>query len=732
MFGKMKLKKKLILVGLIMSIGPLLLTSIFAIVQNKKILNIASVESKKLADADLDHIISGIYSMCKSQQELLQQTINYSLNVARKIMQTYGDVRVMDEEQEWNAVNQYDKSSKSLKLPQMTVGGIPLEKNLNINKTSFIVDEVQELVGATCTVFQRMNEEGDMLRISTNVKKLNGARAIGTFIPAVNPDGKPNPVVSKVLGGDVFTGRAFVVNKWYITAYEPIRDSGSKIIGMLYVGIPQESVTSLRHGILDTRVGETGYVYVIDSSGKYVISKDGKNDGEDISEAKDANGVLFIKEICKKALNLKPGEITEHMYPLKIPGETAPRMKLARLMYFKPWDWIIGAGAYADELNKSSNIINGIGKKSMFFFLSITGICIILPILIWLWMANSITKPLFKSVKFAKELSNGDFTASLDIREKGEIGELADALKSMSSNLSKMFRDLLSGFNMLTDSSENLSDISEKMSSGAIQASEKSEIVANSAKDMSRNMDSTASSTGEATENINTVAISTEQISQSINEIFKNIEEANAISQKAVEESGNASDRVNTLGIATEDIAKFTEIISGIAEQTNLLALNATIEAARAGESGKGFAVVASEIKDLAAQTTGATKEINEKIARIQASTGDTISIIEQIAAINNNVNEIVTVVGNAVEEQSAAADEIASNAKKASDNIVKINGNVNENAEFAATISNDISEVNKASNDIEENSARVKQNAEELKYLADDVKKMISRFRLG
>lgn len=47
---------------------------------------------------------------------------------------------------------------------------------------------------------------------------LNVARAIGTFIPGVNSDGKPNPVTATVMKGETFTGRAFVVNGWYITS----------------------------------------------------------------------------------------------------------------------------------------------------------------------------------------------------------------------------------------------------------------------------------------------------------------------------------------------------------------------------------------------------------------------------------------------------------------------------------------------------------------------------------
>ena len=68
----------------------------------------------------------------------------------------------------------------------------------------------------------------------------------------------------------------------YITAYEPIYDNNRYVVGVLYVGVPQESFTSLRNAVMDTKVGETGYVYVIDSKGDYVISHQGEKDGENI------------------------------------------------------------------------------------------------------------------------------------------------------------------------------------------------------------------------------------------------------------------------------------------------------------------------------------------------------------------------------------------------------------------------------------------------------------------
>ena len=98
-------------------------------------------------------------------------------------------------------------------------------------------------------------------------------------------------------------GCAFVVNRWYVTAYEPIRVEG-KVAGALFVGVPEESAVSLRRQIMDIVVGETGYVYVLDPKGNYVISHQGKRDGENVWEAKDTDGNLFIQDAVKLAMVL--------------------------------------------------------------------------------------------------------------------------------------------------------------------------------------------------------------------------------------------------------------------------------------------------------------------------------------------------------------------------------------------------------------------------------------------
>jgi two-component system NtrC family sensor kinase len=113
-----------------------------------------------------------------------------------------------------------------------------------INRNYNIVDKVKNTVYqavkykgkdiGTATIFQ-----GD-LRISTNVMRQDGTRAIGTRVS--------EQVYDQVLvRGLPWIGRAFVVNNWYISAYEPIRDIKNKIIGILYVGILEEKFTDMRN-----------------------------------------------------------------------------------------------------------------------------------------------------------------------------------------------------------------------------------------------------------------------------------------------------------------------------------------------------------------------------------------------------------------------------------------------------------------------------------------------------
>ena len=346
-------------------------------------------------------------------------------------------------------------------------------------------------------------------------------------------------------------------------------------------------------------------------------------------------------------------------------------------------------------------------------------------------IARGILRPLQKSVNLAETVASGDLTSEIEVRQNDEIGALAAALNKMSANLRQMMGDMGKGVDTLTSSASQLSDISQEMASGAEQSSAKAGTVASAAEEMSATMNSVAAASEQASTNVQMVATAAEQMSATINEIAQNTEKGRTITTSAVEQAGNVSGMVKRLGVAASEVDRVTETISEISEQTNLLALNATIEAARAGEAGKGFAVVANEIKELAKQTASATMDISERISGIQSTTSDTVTEIEQILDVINQVNDIVAGIAAAIDEQAVATSEIAGNVNQAAQGIDEVNQNVAQSSTVAGAISHDITEVNLASQEMSNSSSQVHGSAASLSELSEKLNNMVSRFKI-
>jgi len=395
------------------------------------------------------------------------------------------------------------------------------------------------------------------------------------------------------------------------------------------------------------------------------------------------------------------------------------------------------------ELNKVVKIAQAVivqaekdAQETKTFAANITLIATILGILAAVVLgyifSGIVSKPVIKAAKYTKTISDGDFTKSLEVDRKDEIGTMAKAINKMVSSLAAIFKDITKGVVTLNETSAELSDVSQELKTHAKEMSDKSQAASKASEEMSLRLSSVATLSEESSSNLDTVSAAMEEMNTTVNEIAKNAGGARLISETAVEKSKSTSEKVDELGTDAKEIGQVTDVIGEISEQTNLLALNATIEAARAGEAGKGFAVVANEIKDLANQTAEAAKNIKIKIDRIQKSTDGTVVEIEEISKIIDDVNSIISSIASAVEEQSVTSKEIAQNIAQVADGIHQTNGHIADSSAASGSIADDISSVNENSTQVADSSEKVIDNVKKLTDFAGRLKKILDNFKLS
>ena len=289
-----------------------------------------------------------------------------------------------------------------------------------------------------------------MLRVATNVLNDDGKRAIGTYIPHQNPDGSINPVIHALQNGKPFIGSSFVVNEWYVTRYEPIMDStGKHLVGALYVGYRQDSLDSLRSGILDIVVGKTGYVYVLGSKGsqrgKMLISPLSRYQGKSVISGDDRHIQIVAHRLLQKASQVlhtthSDDEIPviHEQYPWRNATDEPYREKLVAVTYFEPWDWVIVAGAYREDYaDIQKRFVDSLSRAVLSISVVALGI-VLFSLIVGFYVAGGIVRPLEKAIALFDRIGRGRLDRHLNIERDDEIGQLARAFDRMIDNLKEV------------------------------------------------------------------------------------------------------------------------------------------------------------------------------------------------------------------------------------------------------------------------------------------------------
>ncbi|MBF0447440.1 MAG: CZB domain-containing protein [Magnetococcales bacterium] len=304
-------------------------------------------------------------------------------------------------------------------------------------------------------------------------------------------------------------------------------------------------------------------------------------------------------------------------------------------------------------MSEETMMTNAVETRTAVVIISV--IALIIGVVLALFIARSITKPLLKSLDFAKRVSEGDLTQKLELHQSDEVGRLVQALNIMVNKLQSVVGDVSRASGQVAAGSRELSDSANNMAQGATQQ-------AASIEETSSAMEQMASGIQQNTEN----ATQTEKIA---NQAAKDAKEGGIAVAKAVN--------------AMKEIANKISIIEEISRQTNLLALNAAIEAARAGEHGKGFAVVAAEVRKLAERSQMAAGEIGQLSSSSVTIAEQTGEIITRLVPDIQKTADLIQEIASSSQEQNQGADQI-NQAIQQLDQVIQQNAGASE--QMAAT----------------------------------------------
>lgn len=404
-------------------------------------------------------------------------------------------------------------------------------------------------------------------------------------------------------------------------------------------------------------------------------------------------------------------------------------------------NWTVGVAVTNDSV---MGTINRVILFTILASVAVIGISVMLV----LYMANTITKPIKESVKISEDISNLNLSGEIKERElerKDEIGDMYKSFNLIIQKLRLFMQEMDNSIHMnhevneqtlerihyLLGQAEETSATTEELSAGMEETSATTISISESSQEIERALSDFAEKVEDGANTSNEISVKADKLSHQFIQAKDKSLDMYSNARKEIEKAIVASKEVEKINVLSNAILQ-------ISEQTSLLSLNAAIEAARAGESGRGFAVVADEIRKLADNsnsTVGEIQTVTESITKAVEQLIERISLVMDFLEkdVNKDYEMMVDAVSqyredgshlnNIISDLSATAEELAATVNEMSTAIREVSITVEESTVATTNIAEKNMNIVDAINDISKIIEKNRDISDKLEEIVSQVK---------